>query len=974
MRLKGMLTLLSVLYSLCLHAQTLPVDVYTSKNGLIADRITSITQDSKGFMWFGSFFGICRYDGSRFERMSLPPSQQNKYVTFLAPVKDRMYAGFLFGGGLAEYANGKMKAHFIDGNESTPGNEFISLYDNGDGSVLLSNSSHQVFEFRNGKFRHIYTLQKKPSAYPRSILKDRFNNIMLATDNGLYIIPFPYQSEKIIFENDHIFSLVNDARKKTWFNRAGKTGVRVHSCEGWQQDRLINLDTMVSDRRLTATPFSGNMGKGTWCIANDSTLLNVSLTHSRRYKIPLDFSTDISAIYSDRENNIWIANEPGIIKVSKFSSQSYHFGELAAGGGDLMLQKDQGLWVTNSKYLYLIADEKIQKKQPLFDTRDYYGMFHVDSQNYLWIGLWNEGIWRTKWKNGKLIDSKKFIQHEKEKIAVSTMAEASDGTIFLGGINGVFCIRKGEIVDHVKPRAVSGGPVFVSCMSLDEKNKILWLGDNAQGIAMLQYEKSAKGYSFSPAGYVTKKDGLKDTYIRSMMLDHKSNLWVGTRYGGIFEVQRNFNGLRVIDHNKAAGLSCTRVTDIEKQDTSAIWFASCDGIYQYSLATGKWIHYNTSDGLLNTEVYAVAVDQTKKVWALSSQGVTKLETETGETVVPPLVTIMTVNVLGRPDTNASFQSINHYSYNENSIGFSFAGASFTDERKIRYRYILEGYDQSWSESVSTNAVNYASLPPGKYTFKVMAANAANTWSAEAAAYRFRIIRPFYLSPVFYFACITIGLLIVYMIRMQRLRQNYKIEKLRLSIARDLHDDIGSNLGSINLLSQTASRRVVNHSSEEIIPLFEKISQSAENTLEAMDDIVWSINPEKDKAHDLLIRMREFAIPLLEAKNIKLRFESEVSGNAKIPMNLRRNLFLIFKEAIYNIIKHSAATQADIYIKIDGLNMVLQINDNGKGFCTEATGSRNGIRNLKSRSEAVEGNIDITSGNSGTKIHFSAPVR
>ena len=131
-------------------------------------------------------------------------------------------------------------------------------------------------------------------------------------------------------------------------------------------------------------------------------------------------------------------------------------------------------------------------------------------------------------------------------------------------------------------------------------------------------------------------------------------------------------------------------------------------------------------------------------------------------------------------------------------------------------------------------MNYASLPPGNYVFKVLAANAEGQWSSEPATFSFVIIRPFYKSPVLAFLLITAGIFIIYVIRIQRLKQRYKIERIRLNIARDLHDDIGSTLGSINLLSKTATRKINNQTNtEEITPIFQKIGESAENTLEAM---------------------------------------------------------------------------------------------------------------------------------------------
>jgi hypothetical protein len=370
------------------------------------------------------------------------------------------------------------------------------------------------------------------------------------------------------------------------------------------------------------------------------------------------------------------------------------------------------------------------------------------------------------------------------------------------------------------------------------------------------------------------------------------------------------------------------------------------------------------------------VDKKKRfIWAATGQGVNRLSFQQ-EKIAPPLVNITSITVLGEQDTNAlNSPGMVHYSYNNNSIGFSFAGASFIDEKKILYRYMLEGYEKNWSQPVYTNNVNYASLPPGNYTFKVMAANAKGEWSPSPAEFRFSIVMPFYQRPFFIFLMITLFIFVIYAIRIQRLRNRFRIERLRLNIAQDLHDDIGSTLGSINLLSKTAKRRLDNRlAPEEVSPIFQKIGESAENSLEAMDDIVWSINPKKDKMEDLLIRMREFAIPLFEARNIEFEFHVDRIHDQSISMNLRRNAFLIYKESIHNIVKHAHADRVVIRIYLEHGAFCMEVRDNGKGICRDKPSSRHGMKSMQDRASMVKGHLVVHSTQAGTSIIFQAPVK
>jgi frataxin-like iron-binding protein CyaY len=594
-------------------------------------------------------------------------------------------------------------------------------------------------------------------------------------------------------------------------------------------------------------------------------LANINDQKIKYYKIPLDYNSSTKTVYADRENNVWIANEPGILKVSNFNVQSYAFHETAAGGGSIQIENDSSAWLTNSKSLYHITGNDIQKKDFIQPNPSFLGLLHFDQQHDLWMGAWNDGIWRTKWKNGQLASKEFFYHHQNKNIKAPAIVEDLKGNILVGGPNGIFRIQNGKVVEAFHPLSQTGRPAVITTMTLDEKNKILWVGDNATGIIKLQYKVQRNSSSFKTLSFITAAEGLQDEYIRVLLTDQNHDLWVGTRVGGIYKISDKQERVKVVNYSKPAGVLCTRITDIKLQRTQAVWFATCNGIYKYEYATDKWTHYNTSHGLLNAEVYSIALDaKNNLVWALTAQGVTRLLIDSKEKPVAPLINIVNVNVLGKPDTTALLNSINKFSYSKNSIGFHFTGASFIDEKKIRYKYMLEGYDKEWSEAVTTNSVSYASLPPGTFLFKVIAQNANGQWSDAPAFFKFEIIRPFYRSPWFPFLLLTAVLIVIYFVRIQRLKNRYKIEKLRMSISSDLHDDIGSTLSSISILSDIAAREK-NHSQSQ--DMMQEIKQSSVTLMEKMDDIVWSINPGNDSIEDLMLRIKRFASRLFEAKEI-----------------------------------------------------------------------------------------------------------
>ena len=193
-------------------------------------------------------------------------------------------------------------------------------------------------------------------------------------------------------------------------------------------------------------------------------------------------------------------------------------------------------------------------------------------------------------------------------------------------------------------------------------------------------------------------------------------------------------------------------------------------------------------------------------------------------------------------------------------------------------------------------------------------------------------------------------------RNYRNSQKLKLQVIRNKIASDLHDDIGSTLSSISIFSQMARQQ-----SKEVDPLLESIGENSRKMLDAMADIVWTINPENDQFEKIILRMRSFAYELLGAKKIDFEFNAnEEVSKVKLPMETRKNLYLIFKEALNNLVKYSEAKKAQFEIKEEKNSLVMLIHDNGKGFDLDKSTNGNGIRNMRKRAEEIGGELLIDS--------------
>jgi len=289
-------------------------------------------------------------------------------------------------------------------------------------------------------------------------------------------------------------------------------------------------------------------------------------------------------------------------------------------------------------------------------------------------------------------------------------------------------------------------------------------------------------------------------------------------------------------------------------------------------------------------------------------------------------------------------------------------------------------------------VDYPALPPGAYRFLVRAVGSDGNPGGRIAAVRFRILPPIWQRWWFRIAAvIIIAIPIVALARyrrqktravreaeeaLQRSREErlVELERVRARIATDLHDDIGSSLTQISILSEVMRRDAGSDDS----PASERlriIARSSRELVDAMSDIVWAINPQKDQLSDLTQRMRRFASDVFTARNIafKLRLPP-VDRNVKLGANLRREVFLIFKEGINNMVRHSGCSRADIEFQLGEDSLQLSLRDDGNGFDTAQQSEGHGLMSMSERARDIGGKLEVASIISGgTTLILRAPL-
>jgi two-component sensor histidine kinase len=316
-----------------------------------------------------------------------------------------------------------------------------------------------------------------------------------------------------------------------------------------------------------------------------------------------------------------------------------------------------------------------------------------------------------------------------------------------------------------------------------------------------------------------------------------------------------------------------------------------------------------------------------------------------------------------------------FDHTSNNFIFRWAVTDYNDPLNNRYYYQLQGIDKDWHFVGKSGEVEFASLSPGNYTLLLKGENSNGITAANIIKIGFYIRLPFwrtwwFLTLLF---CAIGG--IFYSTYRYRLNQHLKIEKLRNKISLDLHDDIGSTLSSISILSDMALHGKKNTEPERE-NMLKEIKENSISLMEKMDDIVWSINPKNDSLINLFTRIQSFASKLFEAKEINYQINiGENIKNVRLPMEFRQHIYLIMKEAINNLVKYSDCTEARINVSNQSSLLSISIMDNGKGFDTQKAVSGNGIMSMKKRAEMMKAHIEIQSEkDKGTGVNLSVKIK
>ncbi len=981
--------------------------------GLRSNAVQSIFQDAKGFIWIGNSNGLQRFDGSKFITFdpygTRPDPMPTVAISRILPADSgQMWIAAYSIKEFGIFDPAKFRYHKIPFNTSQPlpARTEFKLWQDGYnqtylnvfryGKILKYDSEKREFN-ENTELNNIPEGWKTLVNVHHDTLKKQY---WIICDSGICVYDESSRQMWSKLNNPAGLPLLNnvevqraasqfyiDKQRRYWvFNWASGQNFFCFDSSGKALKDTAGLSGVNTSYAELSYFFETRAGSiMIYGLANlyirdigqeRFTLYRQQLTDN--YGIGYEY---VNHLYEDRDGVIWAATDQGLYYAPPWHNDvmniflSYVPGQYNIT--DILELRNGDYWFSTWGAGVITMNNKIQRyKSPLYNPAD----------------------------SG---DSKKWTAYHQ---VWAMYQHSTTGKVFLGCQRGQVMIydTASKTTEYLWPPEFSQATIrYIT----ESKNGDILFGT-----------QSGRLIKFDGKGFRVMVDLGAGAIIYKMLVDREGWIWLGTQDKGVFAV--NASTGKVEQHytsdTGSSRLFSSTCRDIE-QLTDDLIVAATEALTIINKRTRKINTISLKDGLPSNSIRKMRMDADGYLWLITDNGLCRYDykrnlfTTYGKNDGILLADIaksadylcsdkfvmfagVNVALLFHPDafkTNRptpdvtitdfflgdsyqlldSLQTLNEIVLNpeQNDFTITFACLDFKNRNKYEYYYQMKGLNKEWLKAEDLSII-YSGLAPGHYVFRVKAQNVDGIESKNITELKIYVRPPFWRTAWFLSTLLTIIAMIIYGMHRLRIKRLLAVERIRNRVARDLHDDMGSTLSTINILSSMAKAKL-NTDTFKTSEYINKISDNSQRMMEAMDDIVWAIKPSNDSMQKVVARMREFATNVFEAKDIDIDFRAEEEVNdAQIDMEARRDFFLVFKEAVNNAAKYSKCSHAEVNILVDHKKLILTVKDNGIGFNVKTADSGNGLGNMQKRAAAMRGTIHIQSGeNAGTTVTLTVPL-
>ena len=999
-------------------------DKLTIENGLSNNKVNCILQDKRGFIWFGTDDGLNRYDGHNFLVFRHEPGNNNSIsgniITDLIEDSSSMLWIATTDGGLTRYdyrlsPNLQFRSyrHMPNDSSSIPVNIVNSLLEDGRGNIWLATSGAGILRF--DKKQESFFSPFKEKVKTALVLSMDANGIIWVGREGRNMMKFnpvtlEYETDSRYDDvynrlpHSTVTSIFKDHEKNMWIGSWDKALYKYNYTS--KREEIFNSGSKAVFPPDEAEVFLEDEQQRLWIGGRYNGLYIFNKEAYQFYHYQHDpsrqgtiVSNTIHCLYRDRNSNIWIGTNDGI---SLYRPQQQQFEQV---------------------FLPDIKDGK--------DPLSIYDIYQ-DEDGKIWIGT-SKGIalWDKMSKNFTF----RKLQYKGIPLHVTKFYGDKAGRFFIGTDYSLFKYDPQTSVLSLLPNTEKD----VVMNKIISSRVVSMLEDTLEGKPVLlvsPYGHFLTFYDWQEQKWVSRTDSVQnilsryainDNLIRKFFKSGDGEVWVATVKEGLGNWSKK-NGSKInYFHNNPSdttSISNNNVYDITCDAKNNLWVSTYGGgLHFFDRRKQIFQHIRATNNLLE----GIATDNNDNVWMVSNgnlQQYDPLRKIQNSFELPDLEKTGGVKgyifkdregymyVKGRnyfirfmpliirkersqpavmfTDFKIFDESYNHFisekkialKYNQNYFTINYAAPWFKGEGNIYYSYMLEGVDDKWIDASTQTTAPYTNLNGGDYIFKVRATTTPGVWGSDIASLNIRIIPPFWKRIWFYLLCVLLVTSIIYALYRYRINELLKSEAMRNKIAQDLHDNVGSTLSSIAVYSEVAQYQQSKNDSQALQNVLQKIGITSNEMISEMNDIVWAINPRNDSMEKILQRMESFARPLLAAQEINFEFAYD-PGVLQMDLNMehRKNFYLVFKEAVNNVVKYSQATDLEVIINISEANLLLSVRDNGKGFDPLTISGKsktslggNGLHNMQLRANEMKGKLHIESElGKGTLLLLSFPV-
>lgn len=947
-------------------AQPFAISGWKHKDGLPAERLRQILCDADGFLWISTFNGLARFDGVRFrcyDVANTPGISDNLINALFQDRSGRLWLGHETGC-VTVFEDGRFRPLSLD--QTWMGSPVDRIVQRRDGTVWVLNRRGWLLPVKEGEIGA--ALQEIDGTQVSLVVADAEGELWATAGQKIY----RFDGERFSLQwNDsgrvhpHIF-----AARAGGIWVAGPTSVRRWHNGTWTADIILtDLGGRAGTTEWVETA-NGQLAVRTFDEGLHLLTVNRPPLHiTTRDGLP---SNHISALAQDAEGNFWLGvGDKGLCRLLPRSVQMVAppDGWNARAVHAVIEGKDAALWAaTEGAGIYRLQeghwtnfDQRSGVTNPVVKT-----LWETDRGRIL-AGLASGGVVGFNRDRFESLAFGTALSH------ATALFEDRGGRLWVGGIMGAFLVEP----DSRAARPVPAPNAFSLITGFAEtKDGTLWIGSLGFGLGTYRDGRFA----------VLRRDtGLPSDYVWSLHTSDDGTLWIGTYDRGLVRYRQG----RFASVSTTHGLPGNMVGQIIEDESRALWVGTNGGIARVSreeldrCADGltKRIDatvYDLSDGLttlgLSGGVQSAACrTRDGALWFATDSGLARIDPRQlrPDRPAPPVV-IESVRIDGVETSLMGRRSdaVIKVPPGSRRVEFDYTAPSLNVPHRLRFRYLLEGADRQWNDVDSRRTAYFSYLRPGDYTLRVRLASAYARAPGREAAVRIRVIPYFWETTWFAIlvgaSALFLGVVIVRLVlqsrhrrRLAQLERAQAIERDRTRIAHDLHDEIGSGLTQLSIWTHAALAAT---QPEKVTSRLREIEGATSQMTEALDEIVWAVNPRHDSLESLLGYLGRTVEEFGRRAGFQVHVDIPLDlAPLEVTAEARHELYLVVREALHNTAKHAGATALWFSVRRDGEDYVFQLDDNGRGFATASAkppGRRVGVglESMRARMERIAGSV------------------